>query len=107
MLEKRFDDQALEQIIEEASIYMCACPAQVAVQLRALRELYRYQFNCEKDPDNDRAVHQAIAAATAESHAVMETCMDQVLTLEGWDRSTLKMPDGLRRKQIESLNRDD
>lgn len=107
MLEKRFDDHALEQIIEEASIYMCACPAQVAVQLRSLRELYRYQNKCEKDPGNDQAVHQAIAAATAQSHAVMEACMDQVLTLEGWDRTTLKMPDGLRRKQIESLERDD
>jgi hypothetical protein len=107
MLQKRFSDQQLGQIIEEAAVYMCACPAQVAVQLRSLRELYRYQTNCERDPENDSVVHQAISAATLDAHVVMEECMDQVLTLEGWDRETLKMPAGLRRKQIESLGRDD
>ena len=107
MLQKRFSDEQLEKIIEEATIYMCACPAQVAVQLRALRKLYRYQIACEVNPENDSLVHQAIAAATVNSHAVMEECMDRVLTLEGWDRATLKMPEGLRRKQIESLDRDD
>lgn len=107
MLQKRFSDHELERIIEEATIYMCACPAQVAVQLRTLRELYRYQTACEVNPENDSLVHQAIAEATVNSHGVMEDCMDRVLTLEGWDRTTLKMPAGLRRKQIESLDQDD
>lgn len=106
MPEKRFSDEELERIIDEAGIYMCACPAQVAVQLRSLRALYLYQSRCEQDPGNDQAVHQAIAAATAVAHAAMEDCMDKVLTLEGWDRTTLKMPEGLRRKQMDSLNGD-
>lgn len=106
ILQKRFSDQQLGQIVEEAAVFMCACPAQVAVQLRSLRELYRYQTNCELDPDNDSVVHQAISAATLNAHAVMEDCMERVLTLEGWDRETLKMPAGLRRKQIESFDRD-
>lgn len=48
---QRFSDLQLEQIIEEAAIYMCACPAQVAVQLRNLRSPYRYQTACEQDPN--------------------------------------------------------
>jgi hypothetical protein len=47
ILQKQFTDQELSQIIEEGAIYMCACPAQVAVQLRSLRELHRYQNTCE------------------------------------------------------------
>jgi hypothetical protein len=36
----------------------------------------------------------------------MEACLEQVLALEGWDRQTLKMPEGLRRKRAELLERD-
>ncbi|MBS1130602.1 MAG: hypothetical protein H6R16_1604 [Proteobacteria bacterium] len=106
MLQKRFSDQELEQIIEEATIYMCACPAQVVVQIRGLRELFRYQLSCEIDPGNDPAVHQAIAEVTTRAHAMMEECLDQILTMEGWDRTTLKMPEGLRRKLSEAIERD-
>ncbi|MFZ2269346.1 MAG: hypothetical protein WAV95_17375 [Azonexus sp.] len=77
ILQRRFSDQQLEQIIEEATIYMCACPGQVAVQLRSLRELYRYQGDCEIEPGNDQVVHQTIAAATAQAYAVMEDCLEQ------------------------------
>lgn len=106
-LQRRFSDQQLEQIIEEATIYMCACPGQVAVQLRSLRELFRYQGNCEIEPDNDLAVHQAIAAATVDAYALMEDCLERILELEGWDRTMLQMPEGLRRKRAEMLDRDD
>jgi hypothetical protein len=105
-LPRRFSDLQLEQIIEEATFYMCACPGQVAVQLRSLRELFRYQGNCEVEPGNDAAVHQTIAAATVQAYAVMEDCLDRVLTQEGWDKTTLQMPDGLRRKRVEMLDRE-
>jgi hypothetical protein len=105
-LPKRFSDQELEQIVEEATIYMCACPGQVAAQLRSLRELHRYQMCCATEPDNDGSVHCTIADATERSHATMEACLEQVLALEGWDRQTLKMPEGLRRKRAELLERD-
>lgn len=106
-LQKRFSDQEIEQIVEEATIYMCACPGQVAVQLRSLRELFNYQNDCEVDPGNDPVVHQEIAEATERAHAIMEACMERVLTIEGWDRTTLKMPEGLRRKRDELIQRDD
>jgi len=105
-LQRRFSDQQLEQIIEEATIYMCACPGQVAVQLRSLRELFRYQGNCAVEPANVPDVHLAIAAATAEAYVVMEDCLERVLELEGWDRTTLQMPEGLRRKRAEMLDLD-
>jgi hypothetical protein len=106
-LQKRFSDQELEQIVEEATIYMCACPGQVAVQLRSLRELFRYQSQCELSPGNDPAVHREIAEASARAHALMEECMDRVLAIEAWDRTTLKMPEGLRRKRAELIDRDE
>ncbi|MDP3637472.1 MAG: hypothetical protein U0989_18820 [Azonexus sp.] len=106
-MEMRYTSQQLEKIVDEATIYMCACPAQVAVQLRYLRELYRYQTRCQLDPGNDQAVHQTIAAATLEAHALMENCMEKVLTMEGWDPITLKMPEGLRRKRDDFLDRDE
>ena len=107
ILQKQFTDQELSQIIEEGAIYMCACPAQVAVQLRSLRELHRYQSACEVDPGNDQRVHKAIAEATMRAHALMEECMVDILALEGWDRTTLKMPEGLRRRRDELIARDD
>jgi hypothetical protein len=106
-LERRFSDLELEQIVEEATIYMCACPGQVAVEVRSLRELYRYQNRCEIEPGNDVAVHRTIAEATRRAHALMEECMERVLEIEGWDRTTLKMPEGLRRKRSELIERDD
>lgn len=106
-MEMRYSPEQLEKIVDEATIYMCACPAQVAVQVRQLRELYRYQTSCQRDPGNDLAVHQTIAAATLEAHALMETCMEKVLTMEGWDPVTLTMPDGLRRKRDDLLSQDE
>lgn len=98
-LPKRFSEEQLTQIVEEATIYMCACPAQVAVQVRHLRGLFDYQRACEQEPGNDQAVHQAIAAVACEAHQLMEVCLDHVLTLEGWSREPFKMPEGLRRKR--------
>ncbi len=106
-MEKRFSEQQLEQIIEEAMVYMCACPAQVAVQLRKLRELYSYQQSCETDPGNDPAPHLEIARAAIAAHALMEDCLLRVLEIEGWDMETLCMPEGLRRKRVEALGLDE
>lgn len=102
-LEQRFSDLQLERIIEEAAIYMCACPGQVAAELRNLRSLYRYQHECEQQPANDHVVHRAIAEATLRAHALMEECMDKVLEIEGWDRTTLTMPEGMRRRRAELI----
>jgi hypothetical protein len=106
ILQQRFSDLQLEQIIEEAAIYMCACPGQVAVELRNLRSLFRYQHECEQDPANDNVVHRAIAEATLRAHALMEDCMDKVLEIEGWDRETLRMPEGMRRRRADLIEGD-
>lgn len=102
-MQMRFSDAELERIIEEAMLYMCACPAQVAVQLRHLRGLFAYQRDCVVDPGNDPAVHRRIMEATEAAHAAMEDCLDDVLNIEGWDRATLTMPAGLRQRRNESL----
>jgi len=98
-LEKRFTGQQLAKIIDEATIYMCACPAQVAEQILKLREMVRYQEECQSRTDTDSVVHQAIAKAGLQALDILEQCLDQVLEVEGWDRVTLKMPDGLRQRR--------
>lgn len=106
VLPKRFSDQELERIVDEATIYMCACPGQVAVQLRGLRELHRYQLRCVETPGEDSGVHGIIAESAARAHALMEDCLEEVLVVEGWDRATLKMPEGLRRRRDQELDDD-
>ncbi len=105
-LQQRFSDEQLHQIVEEASIYMCARPGQVANELRQLRHLIRYQRDCITEGKTPSLVHQTIEAASQEAHAVMENCLDRVLEIEGWDRATLKMPAGLRKLRDEFLSSD-
>lgn len=102
-MKTRFSALQIGRIIDQALVYQCACPAQVATTLLELRDLHDYQMKCLNDTDTDRAVHDAIAAATAEVHARMEACLEQVLGLEGWDRDTLTMPAALRKKPTKSL----
>lgn len=101
--EERFSDADLEKIVEEGLIYMCACPAQVAEAIRKIRELHRYQGSCLNDPDNDAVVHQTIALSAVQVHADLQDCLEKVLELEKWDRTTLTMPFNLRVKQAKFL----
>jgi len=104
--EEKFSDQDLEKIVDEGLIYMCACPAQVAEAIRQLRALYRYQTHCVNDPDNASAVHQTIAQSAILAHAQLQDCLDQVLSLEKWDRATLSMPANLRVRQAKAARSD-
>ena len=99
----QFTDQQLDTIVEQAFIYMCACPAQIAVQLKNLRALVRYQQNCLSKSGSNEIVHKAIITATNEAHALFERCLDEVLDIEGWDRTTLQMPQGLRELRDKSV----
>jgi hypothetical protein len=105
--EERYTDAELVSIIEQGLIYMCACPAQVADGLRKLRSLLRYQQQCSADSANNAMVHAAIAKSTVQAHHIMQDCLDTVIALEKWDRATLKMPDGLRERQMQELLSDD
>lgn len=95
-LEQRFTHAQLVSIIDEAMIYMCACPAQVCKELMNLRNLFEYQAACIKKTEADVAVHRSIAEAVARSHALLEECLADILRIEKWDMETLKMPAGLR-----------
>ena len=95
-LSKKFNDGQLAMILDEAFIYMCACPAQVAEQIRALRRVHQYQQGCIDKGIDQFGVHTRIIQALVAAHGEMEKCLDDILTLEGWDRQTMKMPAGLR-----------
>jgi hypothetical protein len=105
--EERYTDAELVSIIEQGLIYMCACPAQVAEALIKLRTLHKYQLACFSNPENDPAVHAAITRSTVQSHHIMQDCLDTVVALEKWDRATLQMPEGLRKRQMQELLSDD
>jgi hypothetical protein len=101
--DERLTDAELGSVIEQAAIYMCACPAQVADSIRKLRELRRYQLTCMEAPNNNYAVHAQILQSTIHSHSVMQECLEKVIELEGWSLNTLKMPEGLRRRQMQEI----
>ncbi len=103
-MEQQFTNEQLIQIIDEALIYMCACPAQVAKQLLELRKLYEYQMQCEAGDPGKNDVHLTISRATALCHAEMERCLQHILEVEAWDLKTLKMPAGLRQFRDSQLN---
>ena len=105
-LQRRFSDQQLTKIIDEATIYMCACPAQVAEQIVRLRGLVRYQEDCDRQRDTDSVVHQSIAKASLQALQIMEDCLDELLDLEGWDRTTMTMPEGLRIRRDSMVDKD-
>lgn len=105
-LECRFPLATLQKIVDEATLYSCGCPAQVCEQIRRLRELYDYQRRCSETASELTAgSHRVIAEQTAAAHRLLEDCLDRVLDLEGWDRTTFKMPPGLRQLQTSEVAR--
>jgi hypothetical protein len=102
-LETRYSAEDISRIIDQALVYQCACPAQIATTLLELRDLFDYQVKCADTDDTNRRVHEAIAQATVEAHARMERCLEDVLEIEGWDPSTLTMPEALRSRPTKSL----
>jgi hypothetical protein len=101
-LSGRFSKAQLHAIIDEATIYMCACPAQVCQQMLELIALFEYQEQCLERAGNAE-VHDRIAAATTQAYGALEDCLEQILDIEGWDRSTLKMPLALRQLRAQAL----
>lgn len=104
--QERFSDRDLTKIVEEGLIYMCACPAQVAETLRNVRSMYRYQLNCLENPQNDSVVHTTIAEVAIATHTQLEDCLEKILELEKWDRTTLEMPPNLRRRQAAEIEKE-
>ncbi|MFW2456122.1 hypothetical protein, partial [Methyloversatilis discipulorum] len=99
----RYSSTQLQLILDQAGIYMCACPAQLAAQMMELRTLHQYQMNCMSEMPDMADSHRTIADAVFRAHALLEEALDRVLDIEGWDKTSLKMPDGLRKKRDELL----
>jgi len=98
-LESKFSALQLALINKQASLYTCACPVHVSLQIINLRKLFDYQQTCISAPLNNNVhidVHLRIADATKQAHQLMEQCLDEILTMEGWDREKLEMPAGIR-----------
>ena len=98
-MKEQFNASDISKVIDQALIYQCDCPAQVCKSIFELRELYDYQMNCINDSANDQLVHQTIADATEQAHALMEKCLERILEIEGWDQKTFLMPELLKKKK--------
>jgi hypothetical protein len=102
-LDNKFSALQLAIINDQAALYSCACPVHISLQIANLRKLFDYQKECiavEKSSDSDVQiqVHHRIAEVTKQAHQLMEQCLDEILDLEGWDRTKLEMPTGIRKR---------
>ncbi|ATX80903.1 hypothetical protein Ga0123462_0024 [Mariprofundus ferrinatatus] len=100
-MDRNYSDEQLLRIIDQAMVYQCACPAQVASVMRELRRVHQYQLRCLNLSGTDEMVHQRISEDVRKSHEVMEACLGEVLRLEGWDMETLTMPENLKKQMRE------
>ncbi len=69
-----------------------------------LRQLHAYQQSCREQNPQLQDAHERIAAAVEEAHVIMETCLEDVLAIEQWDRNTLIMPQALRQRRDELID---
>jgi hypothetical protein len=109
-LKYKFKSSDLKKINTQSVIYVCACPAQVSHQILQLREIFEYQTECLEQSDTNelgQRVHSRIAEAIQQAQDILEECLDDVLTLEGWERKTMTMPEGLRQIIRDSIEKAD
>jgi SPX domain protein involved in polyphosphate accumulation len=102
-LDNKFSALQLSIINDQAALYACACPLQVSLQIASLRKLFDYQKECIASETSSVShvqiqVHHRIAEATKIAHQIMEQCLDDILDLEGWDRTNIEMPPGIRKR---------
>lgn len=102
-MNRKYSQDQLLQIMEQAMIYQCACPSQVTRMASDLQHLYDYQLACVDNSDTDVRVHATIAKATTEAYGIIEECLTRILELEGWSLETLQMPDYLVKRQFDEL----
>ena len=98
-IDNKFSALELAIINDQAALYTCACPVHISMQISSLRKLFDYQKTCidtQSESDLHIQVHQRIADVTKQAHQLMEQCLDEILDMEGWDRTKLEMPVGLR-----------
>ena len=74
----RYSSTQLQLILDQAGIYMCACPAQLAAQMMELRTLHQYQMNCMSEMPDMADSHRTIADAVFRAHALLEEALDRV-----------------------------
>lgn len=103
-LTTRFTEAQLARILDQSAVYICACPAQICQAISAQRALHAYQAACLNDTKQDTAVHQRIAEAAARAHEELESCLHDVLMLEGWDLATLTMPAHLAKRLADEFD---
>ncbi len=102
-MQKKFSNQEIQRVLEQSSAYNCTCPAQVVKSINQQRSLFQYQMDCIDTTETDHIVHQTIATTAQLTHQLLEDCLHEVLTLEGWDLDTMSMPPALIEKYTQTF----
>lgn len=102
-----FTPEELARIRGQSMSYLCACPGQLASMLEMALRVEAHEVDCLKDTDNDRRVHERIAGAVVDVRRILDSALNDVLALEGWDRDTLEMPEALQKRLAAQLARED
>lgn len=100
VLTVKFSKSDLEKLLDQTLIYECSCPGQVAGLLAQVRNLHRYQLECSAKDETVEQTHARFLQALDRCHTELEMALADVLENEGWNLSSLAMPDGLRRKIV-------
>jgi hypothetical protein len=77
-----FTDAQLGTLRERQSRLACECPNHVAELVSSLVAFERYSRACANRDDDDAAMHQKLARATAEARSVMEKVLVDLLRFE-------------------------
>ncbi len=78
----RYTDAQLGTLRERPSRLACECPNHVAEIVASLVAFERYSRTCANRDDDDAAMHQTLAAATAKARSVMEEALTELLRFE-------------------------
>jgi DNA-binding transcriptional MerR regulator len=79
----RFDDLALERIVQAANAVYCECPRHLVEILRMLASFERYSSQCESRSQADELLHKEIGHATAHARATLELALERIAVTEG------------------------
>ena len=80
---RRFSDEALAGLAEQASTVACECPRHLAELVLQLSHFERYSADCDAQSPADAALHRHLAGLAGASRAMFEQALQKVVIDEG------------------------
>lgn len=87
---RRFDEQALSNIVAAGNSVACECPRHLADILLMIGSFERYSTQCGARNPADAALHVELGRAAGQARSLLETALERLARAEG-----LPLPQGL------------